>query len=94
MRSDRLLIGSVLLLAVGLDLIFGFCDGTTGLSLGYPFSATALHIDITTTGIPALAGMALTAVGCLLLIVSFILASVGQVQSFEVPVRRGESFEE
>ncbi len=64
MRSERVLIGSVLFLAVGLGLIFGFCNGTTGFSFGYPFSATSLHIDITTTGVPALAGMALTGFGC------------------------------
>ena len=94
MRSERVLIGSVLFLAVGLGLIFGFCNGTTGFSFGYPFSATSLHIDITTTGVPALAGMALTGFGCLLLLLSLFLACAGQVQTFDAPVRRGEPFQE
>ncbi len=98
MRSERVLIGSVLFLAVGLGLIFGFCNGTTGFTFGYPFSATSLHVDITTTGVPALAGLALIGLGCLLLLLSLILgftgAFAGQGQSYEAPIRRGEPFEE
>ena len=94
MRSGRVLVGSVLFLAVGLGLIFGFCNGTTGFTFGYPFSATSLHLDITTTGVPALAGLALTGLGCLLLLLSLILALAGQGQSYEAPIRRVEPFEE
>ncbi|MGA8730619.1 MAG: hypothetical protein WB608_17830 [Terracidiphilus sp.] len=94
MRSNRVLVGSVLFLAVGLGLIFGFCNGTTGFTFGYPFSATSLHIDITTTGVAALAGLALTGLGCLLLLLSLILAFAGQGQTYEAPIRRGEPFEE
>ncbi len=94
MRSGRFLIGSVVFLAVGLGVIFGFCHGNTGFTLGYPIAATSLHIEITTTGAPALAGVAVTAIGCLLLLLSFILAFVGPVQPYEAPIRRGEPFEE
>jgi uncharacterized membrane protein len=94
MRSNGVLIGSVVFLAVGLGLIFGFCHGTTGFTFGYPFSATSLHLDITTTGLPALAGLVLTGIGCLLLLLSFILAFGGQGRVYEAPIRRGEPFEE
>jgi hypothetical protein len=94
MRSNGVLIGSVVFLAAGLGLIFGFCHGTTGFTLGYPVSATSLHLDITTTGWPALAGLVSTAVGSLLLLLSFILAFAGQGRVYEAPIRRGEPFEE
>lgn len=94
MRSVRVLIGSVLFLAGGLGVIFGFCNGATGLSLGYPLSAVSLHIDITTTGVPALAGLALTGIGLLLLVLSLIGAIAGRFRSHEPPGRRREPFEE
>ena len=37
-------------LAVGLFVIFYFCNGTTGLQFGWPLSACSIHIDVTTTG--------------------------------------------
>ena len=78
MKSDRLVIAAVLFLAAGLGLLFGFTDGTTGLNVGYPFSVTRLHVDITTTGIPALVGMPLVAAGALLLFFALIAAIVSQ----------------
>ncbi len=78
MKSDRLVIAAVLFLAAGLGLLFGFTDGTTGLNVGYPFSATRVHVDITTTGIPALTGMPLIAAGALLLFFALIAAIVSQ----------------
>jgi hypothetical protein len=101
MKSDRLVIGAVVLLAAGLGLIFYFCNGTTGLSLGYPVSGTKLHVDITTTGIPALAGLPLVGAGALLLLIALIAAIVSQFQqpettyrSSELPSKRAEPFEE
>jgi hypothetical protein len=80
MKSDRLVIAAVLFLAAGLGLLFGFTDGTTGLNVGYPFSATRLHLDITTTGVPALVGMPLVAAGALLLFFALIAAVASQFQ--------------
>ena len=80
MRSDRILIGAVLFVGVGLSLIFGYCNGTTGLNIGYPWSGTSVHIDITTTGIPVLIGMPLTVIGSALLLAALILAVVAQFQ--------------
>jgi len=78
MKSNRLVIAATLFLAAGVALLFGFTSGTTGFTLGYPFSATKLHLDITTTGIPALAGVPLLAAGALLLFMAFVAAIVSQ----------------
>ena len=100
MKSDRLVIGAVIFLAAGLGLLFGFTNGTTGLSVGYPFSETRLHVDITTTGIPALIGAPLVAAGGLLLFFALIAAIVSQFRRPEaeplsdLPSKRREPFAE
>ena len=100
MKSDRLVIFAVLFLSSGLGLIFGFTDGTTGLNVGYPFSATRLHVDITTTGIPALLGVPLAAAGAVLLLFALIAAIASQfrreepVLSLDLPTKRHEPFGE
>ena len=81
MKSDRLVIIAVVFLAAGVALLFGFTSGTTDFSLGYPFSATKLHVDTTTTGIPALAGLPLLAAGTLLLLIALIAAMGAYVLS-------------
>jgi hypothetical protein len=88
MKSDRMVIGAVLFLAAGLGLLFGFTDGTAGVNLGYPFSATKLHVDITTTGIPVIAGLPLIAA---------IVSQFRQPEhdySPELPTKRQGPFEE
>jgi hypothetical protein len=100
MKSDRLVIGAVLFLAAGLGLLFGFCNGTTGLNLAYPFSGTNVHVDITTTGIPALAGLPLVAAGGLLLFIALIAAIISQFRrpeshhAPELPAKRQAPFQE
>jgi hypothetical protein len=100
MKSDRLVIGAVVFLAAGLGLIFYFCNGTTGLNVGYPVSGTNLHLDITTKGIPVLAGLPLIGAGILLLLIALIAAIVSQFQhpekhrTGELRSRRAEPFEE
>jgi hypothetical protein len=95
-----MVIGAVLFLAAGLGLLFGFTDGTAGVNLGYPFSATKLHVDITTTGIPVIAGLPLVAAGALLLFIALIAAIVSQFRqperdySPELPTKRQGPFEE
>lgn len=85
MKSDRLVIFAVLFLAAGLGLIFGFTHGSTGLNVAYPFSETRLHVDLTTTGVPVLIGIPLTAAGSVLLLFALIAAIASQF-------RREESF--
>ena len=90
-----ILIVAVVCLAAGVGLIFGYCDGTTAFNFGLPLSATSLHIDITTKGLPALAGLGLTAAGAFLLIVATMIALVGSFQRRDVPLtRRQEPFAE
>jgi len=69
------------LLALGLGLIFGYChDSTVSFSAAYPVSGAALQIAINTNGLPAMAGVASTLIGVLLLIIATIQAIVGQVR--------------
>ena len=90
-----ILIVAVVCLAAGVGFIFGYCDGTTAFNFGLPLSATSLHIDITTKGLPALAGLGLTAAGAFLLIVATMIALVGSFQRRDVPLtRRQEPFAE
>ena len=79
MRSERPLIASVLFLATGLSLIFGYCNGTSSFNAAYPVATSVLHLDITTAGPAALGGITLTAVGVLLLIWALLGAIVGQI---------------
>ena len=78
MKSDRPLIGSIVFLAAGLGLVFGYCHGTVALSTAYPLSGSSLQLNITTTGIPAFCGSALIVIGLLLLIVALVAAIIGQ----------------
>ena len=68
MKSDYVLIGSVLLLAIGLGLIFGYTHGTVGFSAAYPVSGASLQVSINTTGLAAMTGVPLTLIGLLLLV--------------------------
>lgn len=79
MRPDRPLIASVVFLATGLSLIFGYCTGATSLNAAYPLSSSALHMDITTIGPAALGGLALVGMGLLLLTWALLAAIVSQI---------------
>jgi uncharacterized membrane protein len=79
MRADRPLIASVVFLATGLSLVFGYCSGNSSVSAAYPLAASVLHLDITTSGPAALGGIALVGVGLLLLIWALLAAVVGQI---------------
>jgi hypothetical protein len=80
MNTERTLIGSIVFLAIGLGLIFGYCHGTVGLNAAYPVAGAGLSISINTTGLPAVLGTASTLLGVLLLVVALIQAIMGQVR--------------
>jgi hypothetical protein len=71
-----LLVISIACLALGVSLIFYFCNGSTTFTFGYPLDGTKLHIDITTTGVSALTGLLLTFIGSFLLAIAWIIALV------------------
>lgn len=77
MKLKLLQIGSTLILAAGLSLIFGYCHGTAGLTTAVPIAKSSLEINISTAGAAGLGGFALTVIGLLLLIVTLIGAIVG-----------------
>ena len=91
------LVTAVLSLAVGIGVLFNWTHGSTGFSFAYPISGSSLHIEMTTTGMPAVAGFALTVLGAFLLIVATILALIGRrrINDPDAPTRRRDTaFEE
>jgi hypothetical protein len=86
----------VVCLAVGLGVLFAFCHGTTGVQFAYPLSGASVHIDMTTTGLPAIAGSVLTVIGAFLLIVATVIALVEMARDkANTPTkRRVSAFEE
>jgi len=88
MKTSRLLILAFLLLAVGIWLIASYCQGTAGFDTGIPVSGTKLHIEITTTGYPALIGLCCTVFGLLFLCLAF-LSAIAK----EIIVRRNRAIE-
>jgi hypothetical protein len=79
MRPDRPLILAVASLATGVGLIVAYCHGATSMNVAYPFAGSVLHIDLTTYGPAVLGGLALTALGVLLLAWSVLAAFVHQI---------------
>ena len=77
MKSNGPLILAVLFLASGLTIIFFYGVGTAGFNAAYPFSAATLNLSIATAGPAAVGGLALTALGLLMLLWSLICAVVG-----------------
>ncbi len=78
MRPDRPLIVAVASLAAGVGLIVGYCQGATSMNAAYPFSGSTLHINLTANGPAVLGGLALTALGVLLLAWAVLAAIVHQ----------------
>ena len=80
MKPDRPLILSVILLAAGLGIVFGYCHGTVGLNVAIPVSGASFILCTTTTGPGALGGFALTVLGVLLLIWALICSIIGEIR--------------
>lgn len=90
------LVTAVACLAVGIGVLFAFCHGNTSVQLASPLSAASVHVDLTTTGIPAILGLILTVLGAFLLIIATIIALFGMRRGGNHgPLKRRESaFEE
>jgi len=79
MKPDRPLILSILFLAAGLWLVFGYAHGIAGVSAAWPVANSTLHIDVNTSGLGALSGIVLLGIGVLLLVWSLLAAIVSQL---------------
>jgi len=77
MKSDGPLILAVLFLAAGLTTIFGYGVGTGAFNAAFPFSAANLQMSVTTAGPAAVGGMALLAVGVLMMLWAVVAAIIG-----------------
>jgi hypothetical protein len=77
MKSDGPIILAALLLAAGLTLIFSYGVGTAGMNAAYPVSAASLNLSISTAGPAAMGGIALLAVGLLVLVWALLCAFIG-----------------
>ena len=92
-----ILVVAVVCLAIGLFVIFYFCNGTTGLQFGWPLSACSIHIDVTTTGAGVPVAVVLALMGAFLLIVATVIALIGMFRrttEIEPTKRRDAAFEE
>jgi hypothetical protein len=79
MRPDRPLIVAVACLASGVGLIIGYCQGAASMNAAYPFTGSMLHIELTTNGPAVLGGIALIALGLLLIAWAVLAAFVSQI---------------
>jgi signal transduction histidine kinase len=92
MRSDGPLILAVLFLACGLTMIVAYGVGSAAFNAAYPFSAANLEFSIATKGPAAIGGLALTAVGALILVWALICAIIGALSGYG-SVRREDRVE-
>ncbi len=77
MKSDGPLILAVALVAAGLIVIFGYGIGSAGFNAAYPLSGANLQLSIATAGPAAVGGLALTALGLLVLLWALICSFAG-----------------
>ena len=90
------LVTAVVCLGAGIGIFLCFCHGTTGVQFADSISEAAVHIDITTMGMAAILGVALSAVGAFLLIIATIMAVAAMFRRDRVsaPMKREKAFEE
>ena len=75
MTCERGVMAAIACPGVGLGLILGYChDSTISFSAAHPASAATLQFVIDTNGWPAMAGLAATVVGILLLFAALAFA--------------------
>lgn len=80
MKSDGPLILAVVSLAAGLSVIIYYGVGTTAFNAAYPLSGANLQVSLATVGPAAVGGLALTALGLLILCWALICAFIGLFQ--------------
>lgn len=77
MKSDGPILMAVLSLAAGLAVIFTYGTGTTNFNAAYPLAGANLQLSIATAGPAAVGGLALVALGLLIMAWALICAVVG-----------------
>jgi uncharacterized membrane protein len=81
MITRRLVVVSFILLATGIGLLAGYCNGDAGFDFSDALSGNVLKLNITTTGYPMIFGLPITLFGLLLLIATVISAVVAEIRS-------------
>lgn len=85
MNCERSLIASIAFLGLGIGLILGYChDSTISFSAAHPAAGASLQFVIYTNGWPAMAGLASTVLGVLLLFAALVFAVLAHM-----PTRHG-----
>ena len=94
----RLVLAAGLLLASGLGVLFGYCNGRAGLSLASTLSSASVDVDVSATGVAALIGVGLTLLGAAAFILAWLVALFSRtrrpVHEESEPRRRGGPFRE
>jgi hypothetical protein len=80
MKIRRLMFVAVLSMAIGLYLIFNYCQGSIGAAAGDHIAAWNIKFDFTTSGWPMILGVPLTLLGSILLIVAMISTIVAEIR--------------
>lgn len=82
MRADRPLLASVVFLGAGLSIIFRYGTSDANVSAALPWSNVGFHLNLAASGPAAIGGVALAAIGLLLLIWAIFAALVWRVSLF------------
>ncbi|ABF40877.1 hypothetical protein Acid345_1876 [Candidatus Koribacter versatilis Ellin345] len=76
MNREKMVLGSVVFLALGIAWITSFWNGSMGFNAAHPIAGSSFAMNVTVTGWPALGGVTLTALGAVLLVVAAVLCVV------------------
>ncbi len=76
MNRQKMILGAVLFLAIGIVWITSYWNGSVGLSAAHPVAGSTFTMNITVTGWPALGGVLLSVLGAVLLLISAVMAVV------------------
>lgn len=74
MKTDRMIIVSFVLLAIGVIWLATHWNGTIGFSAAYPFAGSSFQFMITNKGVSAVFGVMFTVLGIVALFVTFVQA--------------------
>ena len=80
MKSDGPLILAVVFLTAGLIVIFAYGTGNAAFNAAYPLSGANLQLSIATAGPAAVGGLAMTALGLLIMVWAMVCAFFGLFQ--------------